>query len=73
MGMSRMRRGRAWGPPRVSKEGPRRLQDAQAGRGAPMVGETRVGRQAASGRTQEAIVRVAVGSAAWARLKEGER
>jgi hypothetical protein len=70
MGISRGRRGRAWGPLRVSKENPRKLlQDAQVGRGAPMVGETREGRQAASPRTQETIVRGAVGSDAWARSK----
>ena len=72
MGMSHGRRGRAWGPPRVSKESPRkRLRDAQVRRGVPMVGKTEEGHQAASPRSQEAIVRVPVGSNAWARAKGG--
>ena len=66
MGISRGRRGRAWGPLRVSKENPRKLlQDAQVGRGAEE------GRQAASPRMQETIVTAPVGSNAWARAKGG--
>jgi hypothetical protein len=72
MGMSHGRRGRAWGPPRVSKENPRkRLQDAQVGREAPMYRKTEEAHQGRSARPQEAIVRVAVGSDAWARSKRG--